>query len=703
MVPLASGYTLIQALVLYIAMGGVGLANAIWSRAVQSVAIDNVPMVYVPPPQLDAALVGIMKMALCMELVKKYYNNGDQAVASPVVPLSIRVTTLGADGRLSAPNVVSDIPSALRSSGAQGSLARVEVSWADSTTKSGAICGALELPTYRTIQNANQAPLSTPAGQQRANRSAIGSSSVLALRAGTYSQTTTGPSEILSQQLSEVQMSYTRGFGTHIANLSIWNSDALKNVASAIVNRMNSNAIPMDIRAAADVMAIVRQAGIVAGEEMAKTLLDNASSVQNNQQQVQAIQASGWAYAGMYFLRMANYQAGLFAVSQLTARVTPPNPSMAGDRELEHQMGQVNVTADLIASAAGMANMGDILSQGAMSTGQPFSNGAREAEEGGSSGLVSKMTGNLQKTLDGWFQAASGDGWQNPIASLSNLGHTILTIAGASLAITGGGAIFATFMGDLLTAGTASKVAQIMVTLIAVPMGLLITALIGSGLFLAYVLPMMPFMIWTVSVLAWLILVVEAVVAAPLWAFSHLKMEGDGAISEGAYSGYRIMLAVFLRPALMVIGLFVGMSIFYLAAQYVNATFSGAARMANGGTSFGPFGLVAFCVMTVGINVAMLERCLGLIHVLPDRILRWIGSQGENLGEHQDHHRSAGMMAAAGSAIGGNLSSGMSQVSGKLAHIRQREAEGKRAAAALAREQQEKPAKARFNGRGPAE
>ena len=60
--------------------------------------------------------------------------------------------------------------------------------------------------------------------------------------------------------------------------------------------------------------------------------------------------------------------------------------------------------------------------------------------------------------------------------------------------------------------------------------------------------------------------------------------------------------------------------------------------------------------MGAAINIYMVERCISLIHVVPDRILRWIGGYGENLDEAQGGHRIGGMVNTASGKVESNAS-----------------------------------------------
>lgn len=48
------------------------------------------------------------------------------------------------------------------------------------------------------------------------------------------------------------------------------------------------------------------------------------------------------------------------------------------------------------------------------------------------------------------------------------------------------------------------------------------------GVFLAYFLPIIPFMYFSFAVISWVLEIFEAIVAMPLWALAHLRIDGEG-------------------------------------------------------------------------------------------------------------------------------------------------------------------------------
>ncbi len=64
----------------------------------------------------------------------------------------------------------------------------------------------------------------------------------------------------------------------------------------------------------------------------------------------------------------------------------------------------------------------------------------------------------------------------------------------------------------------------------------------------------MPMIIWTMAVCGYLVLILESMIAAPIWAIMHAFPEGHEWSGKGA-QGYMIIMGVVLRPTLMIFGL----------------------------------------------------------------------------------------------------------------------------------------------------
>jgi conjugal transfer/type IV secretion protein DotA/TraY len=220
-----------------------------------------------------------------------------------------------------------------------------------------------------------------------------------------------------------------------------------------------------------------------------------------------------------------------------------------------------------------------------------------------------------------------------------------------------------------------------------------------SGLILLFLVPMTPYIMYTLGIIGWLFLVVESVVAAPLVAIlvSHPEGHHFWGKSEVALT---LLLNLFIYPTLLVLGVIVSIALIYVSLNLVNLTFAAAMinthfNMLNADNSntaitlsnsfFGAagtpsiatstvdksaaFSLVAKILMASSTNSAnnaalmtipvfgiggifikamaallslpvvvvlytslvmmVVKQCSNLIFILPSKVSRWIGVQGE--------------------------------------------------------------------------
>lgn len=170
------------------------------------------------------------------------------------------------------------------------------------------------------------------------------------------------------------------------------------------------------------------------------------------------------------------------------------------------------------------------------------------------------------------------------------------------------------------------------------------------GIVLAYVIPSMPYFMWIIAMGGYMIYIVQAVLAAPLWAIMHMHPEGGEITGKGG-SGYPILANLFMRPTLMVVGLFCGMALVRVMGWLVNETLFETINMVRAGSFIGPltalFMIAAYTVLMFIVSL----RSFALIAELPRAVLRWMGvTDQEDLGERETSDRTMAIFSRAGSA-----------------------------------------------------
>jgi conjugal transfer/type IV secretion protein DotA/TraY len=175
-------------------------------------------------------------------------------------------------------------------------------------------------------------------------------------------------------------------------------------------------------------------------------------------------------------------------------------------------------------------------------------------------------------------------------------------------------------------------------------------ALFGVGLTMAFLLPMLPFMLSIGSILGWLMAVFSAMVAAPIWLAGHLHPEGDG-IAGKAVGGYMILLETVTRPVFIVFGLIGAFVIMDPMLRFVAWAFQANMQSVQGNSLTGVISIGIFAMIYVAIVWTVTRQSLQLIHSLSEKVYLWIG--GQNAGYDQARDFGAAAQQSTGRAASG--------------------------------------------------
>lgn len=363
---------------------------------------------------------------------------------------------------------------------------------------------------------------------------------------------------------------------------------------------------------------------------------------------VESASKNGWLYAGAWFTKAA-------ALQDAANRIVSAAPTARGINGSEFiaisatndMAGYFSTSAALLSSLDnGLSdkNADDI--QKAGNTNDPFQNfaatvsnkvaeGAQAVIQTGESRhpLMSikdfgdyMMTAGTVGIVSGAALKASGAAVKAESDSLIGQAANIATL-GATAAIAGGGSDIAATAGVLL-----------------ISLSILI---LSFGSMLAVYLPLAPGLIFYGTALGWLLLCAEALIAAPLWAVAHLRPAGDDAPGQ-AGQGYMLLLGLFLRPALIVIGFIVGSLALQAVFTVLNDLFLPMFTMSMSGSITGVASIITMIGIYLGMALFSVHYAFGFIHKIPDMILRWIGGDREQLGE--SGHKAGGEGKAVGAA-----------------------------------------------------
>lgn len=275
----------------------------------------------------------------------------------------------------------------------------------------------------------------------------------------------------------------------------------------------------------------------------------------------------------------------------------------------------------------------------------------------------------------------NGEGWADPIPQLQTTGGAMLGAGGALVAAAKGGEILSES-----AVGSVNPLAfvggKLMETL--GPLGWLLVAI---GFLLAVVVPYMPLIYFFLAALSWLILAVQTIITAPFWLMQMFYPNRHGGLQGTSIArALMVLLALLVRPALIIIGLIFCMMLMRVGLDFLNIlTRNAYAAMAYAGpiSAGGQLGNIALAIggfmIYASAAVALVSICCGLIDGVGDAVMdgveagmsRFLGSQAQR-GEGMLGNPAAA--AASQIAIGGRGS--LAGTGSQIARMRNQPREG---------------------------
>ena len=154
----------------------------------------------------------------------------------------------------------------------------------------------------------------------------------------------------------------------------------------------------------------------------------------------------------------------------------------------------------------------------------------------------------------------------------------------------------------------------------------------------AYLIPAIPFLIWIAAIAGWIVLALEAVIAAPLWLIGQAMSDGDGFAGSYGRSGYLLLLSVLLRPMLLVLSMFIcfmimratGSIIGTLMAPFIDS------QVELSSITLGLVGSIFMFIITCAAITLLTWKLFDLVTQMPDRLIRWMGQQVGSLGSESN-------------------------------------------------------------------
>ncbi|WP_119342957.1 DotA/TraY family protein [Facilibium subflavum] len=242
-------------------------------------------------------------------------------------------------------------------------------------------------------------------------------------------------------------------------------------------------------------------------------------------------------------------------------------------------------------------------------------------------GVLKRATNKLSDIADEAQEKADKDwGFKN------NLGWFMLTMTPITAPAVEG-YMKARSVHDMLS--ISIELAKFSLSLMWLPLVFFVLmAVFSIGVMFSLFIPLTPFLLFWAGKISWLLLVAEALVAAPIMSLGIVYPEGHEVFGK-SQPGIQMVLALMLRPVFMIAGLFIGMSLTYVvihfSAQGFHAIASQIMQMlppvTNDNTALYTRGVV--CLLIVFTYATFLgiafNKCFAPIYMIPDKVLQWIG------------------------------------------------------------------------------
>lgn len=354
----------------------------------------------------------------------------------------------------------------------------------------------------------------------------------------------------------------------------------------------------------------------------------------------------GWFMAGAYFMNT------VVTNNKITNAIAAV-PDSKFSKSAFNDQAEALIANGLKVLAAG----NPVYGSAANAINQKKSNeSAKETEELGFGGRIMDAVTRGLTSID--LYQLKNDA-RHPVIVINEMGNRLQAywtgMIVTLVAVTGAAGIAA-----LLKSSIATTVTNVLVILVGF-LGLPIMALAATAFTASYLIPMLPFMMWLGIIGGWIIALVIGVIAAPLWAVMHLHPNGDDLTGRGG-NGYMMVLGLLLRPVLSVFGFIAAITISSVMGEFINKVFFQVFSFSQGdGKGLGFFiGMIAGCAIYVAIMFSFVKKTFGLMHVIPDELMRWIGGGGDQLGHYAGKmgEGSTGVVGAVGAFTAGR---GLSQ------------------------------------------
>lgn len=612
LIPSTSGYSMVQMSILLIVTWSVGFASNMWGAVVDYVvngqAIDQAVSSVQEDPNFDQMAYDALRMQVCAYAVNQGINQSMGTGTVNLQPVSVNDTakSIGA----SNPNSSLWINPYISTTYTTTVMMR-DPNWAGSEN----ICGKM------ILSNTYIAPDTHSGAVQDVAASVRNAVNTVRFKYAMELLDPNGPIGNIAKQAIQVAES---------TNQTI-SASAINDQIVAIRAKMTS--------------------------EITQTVKSQVT--QDNAAISQQFKASGWVAAASLERELAQIKDAIRSVSTSRSEYVSGTSSIvglipSGDAALAAQTVMVKYNA-LIDALVQKANTGSTAS----TSGKPVlpslqtSFTAGDFTSGGNS-IKSMVTTYFNvlpdKLMQGLTTYLAEDG-SDPVMQVKDVGDWMASFAEAIMVTK---ALVASSLDGVLEGLKVGANESILGTNIAAGGGILaglvaatlrlatefyaiakpgIMTLLYGGYFLGMWIPMVPFYVFSLGVIGWLVQVVESLAAGSLWMVMHITPERDDSFIGSQQQGYLLLMSLFARPPLMILGMVASLVVLNPSVRYINEGFITSFRIIQTDSVTGILSIAGFMLIYCVIIFGVFMLVFSLPQTLPDRILRWVGAGISDLGE----------------------------------------------------------------------
>lgn len=662
MLPTTSGYSVAQIVVFTVALWAVGLANTIYTAAFSMSVVT--PSGLISGVNQPGAFFGMrdfaknyLEASYCAHAANAIYNLGSSGSGGSTVDFE-NYSTLGKADYTSTHGGYSNAVTKITDRGS---------GFVDANQ--GA-CGIVTLSSYAAqSQNA----------QSNSN-----------------SGTTTTSTDSMGQALENLHQA-AQGYKVQAAQALMQNLDAWVATWPNTANDPGWSNVD-----SSQFNTYVSQAENQVAMQLAQAAQSTSSTTNNGlQDYVQAMTIGGWATAGGWFQRVGQLRGQFTSVlSDPVGTVTPPaiNEFPSGDagtpeldNSIEAVINAIDQKADIHATACSGSNCAgvnnaDLDLSGALPKSvkdmsvanirASLDNKVSSWMNNQMAALVSIVTGANTQGVNNANNSSSICGTAGQLGGSLNrmkcVGDYLTIIHGTLIASDGAlkvgltavrvaaDALSTEVLGNRLdTSDMGTAVWDLYIRWLAPLIGGVIAKTAHLAFLFGVFLPSLPYLLFMMVVAGWILSVLMTALAVPLWMCMHMTPERTFVGSQS--QGYLLLLSLFARPSLAVIGLIAAFKVSDPIINYISTGFFAmrAAIVSSTGTVgwFAQFESFVWWFEMYGIVlIPVLYMIFGLPQALPGHVLEWIGGGVRDLGE--THAQSAigggyGKLQAMGSGMPG--------------------------------------------------